>query len=130
MARYDYDLFVIGEQSTIIKGGGGHNTFVFSAVIASTDMPDAIHEILDFVVGDNIRIKEFELFQAEAPPDGFQQQYGDGSQGGEGPIRVRHERVADLERTFVEADLNSDNDYEISIALHGNFTMALNVHDA
>ena len=124
------DLFIIGEQSTVIKGGGGHNTFVFSATIASTDMPDAIHEILDFMVGDNIRIKEFELFQSEGAADDFQQQYGEDNQNAEGPIRVRHDRLADLERTYVEADMNADNEYEISIALYGNFAMTLNVHDA
>jgi Ca2+-binding RTX toxin-like protein len=124
------DLFIIGQQSTIVKGGGGHNTFVFSATIASVDMPDAIHEILDFMVGDNIRIKEFELFPSEAVADDFQQQYGDDNQNDEGPIRVRHDRVADLERTYVEADMNADDQYEISIALHGNFAMTLNVHDA
>jgi Ca2+-binding RTX toxin-like protein len=124
------DLFIIGEQSTVITGGGGHNTFVFSVTIASTDMPDAIHEILDFMVGDNIRIKEFELFQSESVADDFQQQYGDDNQNDEGPIRVRHDRVADLERTYVEADMNSDDQYEISIALYGNFAMTLNVHDA
>jgi Ca2+-binding RTX toxin-like protein len=122
------DLFIIGEQSTIIKGGGGHNTFVYSATIATTDMPEAIHEILDFMVGDNIRIEEFELFRNDAP-DSFQQQYGDDNSNSEGPIRIRHDKVAELERTYVEADLNADDVYEISIALYGNFSMSLHLHD-
>ena len=122
------DLFIIGEQSTIIKGGGGHNTFVYSATIATTDMPEAIHEILDFMVGDNIRIEEFELFRNDTT-DSFQQQYGDDNSDSEGPIRIRHDKVAELERTYVEADLNADDIYEISIALYGNFSMSLQLHD-
>jgi len=122
------DLFLIGEQSTIIRGGGGQNTFVFSAVVASTDMPEAIHEILDFMVGDNIKIEKFELFRQDAG-DNFQDQYSGNTHSDDERIRVRHDRVAELERTYVEADLNSDSTYEISIALHGNFAMQLSVQD-
>ncbi len=114
-------------QRTIVDGGAGVDTYVFNAFIASSDMPAVIHEILDYMVGDNIRIEQFDLFGRDASGDLFEQHYGDDTLH-DGPIRFRHEKIADIERTHIEADLNADDAYEISITLHGNFAMSFNTH--
>ncbi len=121
------DLFIFGNTGTIIDGGAGTDTFVFNAFIASSDMPTVIHEILDYMVGDNIRIEQFDLFGRDASGDLFEQHYGDDTHDN-GPIRFRHDKIADLERTHIEADLDADDAYEISITLHGNFAMSFNTH--
>ena len=43
------------------------------------------------------------------------------------PFRLRHDTLGDLERTIIEADLDRDEAYEISITLIGNHTLTL--HD-
>ena len=121
------DLFIFGNTRTIVDGGAGVDTYVFNAFIASSDMPAVIHEILDYMIGDNIRIEQFDLFGHDASGDLFEQHYGDDTRH-DGPIRFRHDRIADLQRTHIEADLNADDAYEISIMLHGNFAMSFNTH--
>ena len=119
------DLFIIGDSHTVLNGGGGADTFVFQAIVASSDISEVVHEILDFMVGDRIKIEQFQLFEEESTGDRFEQLYGDDGRPMEGPIRVRHDKLADLDRTIIEADLDRDDAYEISISLLGHHTMSL-----
>jgi hypothetical protein len=43
---------------------------------------------------------------------------------------VRHDKLADLDRTIIEADLDRDDAYEISISLLGHHTIAMHQIDA
>ena len=118
------DLFVAGNKGVVFSGGAGADTFVFNALVTSADVSEVVHEILDFMVGDRVRIEAFELFEPQSQDDRFVQLYGDGSDQ-EGQIRLRHDNLADLERTIIEADLNDDDHYEISITLIGHHSMSL-----
>jgi Ca2+-binding RTX toxin-like protein len=119
------DLFIIGDTHTVLNGGGGADTFVFQAIVASSDISEVVHEILDFMVGDRINIEQFELFKGVSTEGMFEHLYGDDGRPIEGPIRVRHDKLADLDRTIIEADLDRDDAYEISISLLGHHTMSL-----
>jgi Ca2+-binding RTX toxin-like protein len=124
------DHFIIGDSHTVLNGGGGSDTFVFQAILASSDISEVVHEILDFMVGDRINIEQFELFEAELAEGRFEQLYGDDGRPMEGPIRVRHDKLADLDRTIIEADLDRDDAYEISISLLGHHTISMHQIDA
>ncbi len=119
------DLFIIGDSHTVLKGGGGADTFVFQAIVASSDIAEVVHEIIDFMVGDRINIERFQLFEEKEQQERFEQLYASDSRPSEGPIRVRHDKLADLDRTIVEADLDRDDAYEISISLLGHHSMSL-----
>ena len=119
------DHFIIGDTHTVLHGGGGADTFVFQAIVAGSDIAEVVHEILDFMVGDRINIERFELFERQSTQDMFEQRYADDGRPIEGPIRVRHDKLADLDRTIIEADLDRDDAYEISISLLGHHAMSL-----
>ena len=119
------DLFIIGDTHTVLNGGRGADTFVFQAIVEGSDISEVVHEILDFMVGDRINIERFELFEGPSTQDMFEQRYADDGRPIEGPIRVRHDRLADLDRTIIEADLDRDDAYEISISLLGHHSMSL-----
>ena len=119
------DHFIIGDTHTVLHGGGGADTFVFQAIVAGSDIAEVVHEILDFMIGDRINIERFELFERQPTQDMFEQRYADDGRPIEGPIRVRHDKLADLDRTIIEADLDRDDAYEISISLLGHHAMVL-----
>ena len=124
------DHFIVGDSHTVLYGGGGSDTFVFQAILASSDISEVVHEILDFMVGDRINIERFELFEGQLAEGRFEQLYGDDGRPMEGPIRVRHDKLADLDRTIIEADLDRDDAYEISISLLGHHTISMHQIDA
>jgi hypothetical protein len=43
-------------------------------------------------------------------------------------IRYRQERVDDIDRTIIEADLDLDQVYETTISLHGNHALVIVEH--
>ena len=119
------DLFIVGDTHTVLNGGGGADTFVFQAIVQGSDISEVVHEILDFMVGDRINIERFELFEEQSAQGRFEQLYADDGRPLESPIRVRHDKLADLDRTIIEADLDRDDAYEISISLLGHHSMSL-----
>ena len=124
------DLFVAGSEGVVLSGGGGNDTFVFNALVATADVSEVVHEILDFMVGDRLRVDVFELFEGQTEDNRFVRLYADDRHDAQGQIRVRHDSVADLNRTIIEADLDDDDAYEISIMLLGEHALWMQDHVA
>jgi Ca2+-binding RTX toxin-like protein len=118
------DTFIIDVNASVtLKGGGGDDTFIFTVTDAQPAVSAAlVHEILDFLVGDRIKVKDYEISeQAEdCEEDRFSAVYdGDDAPGEALPIRVRHEYYDAMDHTFIEADLDRDAVFEFSLKLHG-----------
>ena len=118
------DSFVFGSTTAIITGGSGDDLFIFTV---SEDTPELsrqlVFEILDFVVGDRIHVAEYELsHRAEwLEAERFGEIYDELEQGFEAglPIRVSHAYYDDMDHTIIEADVDRNDFYEISITLDG-----------
>ena len=63
------------------SGGKGKDTFVFEVTDLNPGLSDnVVHKILDFVVGDRVRVSDYDMDRAarEAERDMFEAIYGDG----------------------------------------------------
>ncbi len=118
------DIIIFGATATVTSGGGGRDTFVFQV---SGDDPslsdDVVHDILDFVVGDRIRVLDYDISrEAErAERDLFRSVYDDDDDWlkSDLPIIVSHVRYDDVDQTIIKADIDHDNHYEITINIYG-----------
>ena len=111
-----------------IYGGDGDDDFHFTAVAVGTS--SATHSIHDFAVGDRIHIPGYVISSdlREDIEDLFEDIYGDdrgGDRDDDGPRRIRYhnDRVDEMERTRIEADLDGDDRYELAIHLDGHHVL-------
>ncbi|QQR39257.1 cadherin-like domain-containing protein [Devosia rhizoryzae] len=120
------DIFILGATATVTMGGRGRDTFIFE--VAGDDptiSEDVMHDILDFVVGDRIRVLDYEIDRSarEAEKDLFRSVYQDDDDDAwlrsDLPIIVRHERTDGVDQTVIMADVDRDDVYEITINVHG-----------
>ena len=86
-----------------------------------------MHEIVDFKVGDLIRMSKYDIFEEvyDGLEDRFEDIYGDGVDDDEVAIRYRNEQTDGIDRTIIEADLDNDDIYETTIALHGSYVLVI-----
>ena len=124
---------MVGATGTILTGGGGNDLFIFTVAEDNAGLSQAlVHEILDFVVGDRIRVADYDIAHADirSAEERFEALYDEVEQGFEDqlPIRVRYERYDDMDHTIIEADLNRNAVYEISINVHGLLLPAITDH--
>jgi Ca2+-binding RTX toxin-like protein len=121
------DHFVAGPQAVTLAGGGGQNLFEFRPDDGAHGPAAAIHEILDFRLGDRIRLSKYDLF--ERAVERFEDRFGTvyGETAAEGPrIRWRHDAVdAQTSRTTVEADFDGDDTFETTILLGGHHPLTI-----
>lgn len=118
------DTFVLGAKAAVLAGRGGSDLFVFTV---TDDKPALSHqlvfEILDFVVGDRIHLANYEIsHRAERlEEERFSDVYDALDDGFEAnlPIRVTHAFYDDINHTIIEADLDRNDFYEVSITLDG-----------
>jgi len=85
---------------------------------------DIVHDILDFVVGDRIRVRDYEIDrEAQAlEADTFRRIYDDDDDDwlkSDLPIIVQHVRYDDIDNTIIRADLDRDDRFEVTIFIHG-----------
>lgn len=118
------DTFVVDVNASVtLRGGGGNDTFIFTVTDAQPAISaDLVHEILDFLVGDRIRVKDYEISEAaeDSEEDRFSAVYdGDEDPADALPIRVRHDHYDAMDHTFIEADFDRDAVFEFSLKLHG-----------
>lgn len=120
------DLFVMGATATVVTGGRGRDTFVFEVTDEDPTLSeDVMHDILDFVVGDRIRVVEYEIDRdaRRLEKDLFKSVYQDDDDDdwlkSDLPIIVRHERTDGVDQTIIMADIDRDSVYEITINIHG-----------
>ncbi|MGB3389784.1 MAG: cadherin-like domain-containing protein [Pseudaminobacter sp.] len=121
------DHFIAGSTPTVLIGGGGENTFEFPPMETTGAAEPIIHEIMDFRVGDRIRMSKYDLFEKilDEMEDRFEDIYGDDFDDDDIPIRVNHEWVENMKRTVIEADLNRDTIYETTITMHGHHVLVI-----
>lgn len=118
------DTFVFGSTTAIIAGGSGDDLFIFTVSEDTAALSrQLVFEILDFVVGDRIHVAEYELsHRAERlEAERFGEIYDELEEGFEAglPIRVSHAFYDDMDHTIIEADVDRNDFYEISITLDG-----------
>lgn len=117
------DHFTIGNTPVTLAGGGGDNVFEFALSTAGDPTPReaVVYEILDFKVGDRIRMDKYELFEKvfDQFEDDFEKMYGDDIDDDDVRILYRHDDNEGMKRTVIEADFNLDGIYETTIMLEG-----------
>lgn len=125
------DLIRFGAHPVTVAGGAGQNRFEFrnnETGGVSTVGPHTQNriEIQDFKVGDHLKVSNWDILHgtAEAHED-YEDQVFDDDAAAEIPIRYRVERLDDIGRTIVEANLDGDESYEISFALTGHHSLII-----
>ncbi|WP_449394809.1 calcium-binding protein [Devosia riboflavina] len=118
------DTFFIGTTATVITGGRGDDLFIFTVIDETPTLSrQLVHEILDFVVGDRIRVADYDISRRaerteEERFEEFYEELEDGDRE-DLPIRVRYERYDDIDHSIIEADVDGDDFYEIAIRVDG-----------
>ena len=112
------DHLVAASDTISLRGGAGQDIFEFNP---TSEGAAIIQEILDFMVGDRIRISQYDLFEevVDTLEDRFEDIYGDQDED-DLPIRIRHEQTDELNRTLIEADFDRDGHQELTISLDGH----------
>lgn len=115
------DLFVIGAAARVISGGRGRDLFVFEVMDEDPTLSeDVVHDILDFVVGDRIRVRDYDISHEAraAERDLFRSIYGDDDDNwlrADIPILVTHASHEGVDHTVIRADFNSDDVFDVTI---------------
>ncbi|PJR09116.1 calcium-binding protein [Sinorhizobium meliloti] len=124
------DHFVVGSQPVVLGGGTGEDLFEFTPPPPAAGSTPLLHEIIDFEVGDRIRMSKYDLFEEvfDELEDRFEDIYGDRVDEDDARIRVRHERAESIDRTVIEVDLDRDRIYETTIHLDGHRAIVIVEH--
>jgi Ca2+-binding RTX toxin-like protein len=124
------DHFLAGSAPTILTGGDGENTFEFQPDQGLAETFSVMHEILDFKVGDRIRMSKYDLFDQvyDEFQDQFEAIYGDELEAQDIPIRFSHDGADNMQRTLIEADFDDDDTYETTITLQGHHVLVIVEH--
>ncbi|MGY2461777.1 calcium-binding protein [Vreelandella sulfidaeris] len=111
------DQFIFGSESVALTGGAGDDVFAFAS--AGGERPNAVSQvIMDFGVGDRIRISEYDIFwKADESEDRFDQIYRDDDDD-DLPIRYRHDRDDGSEWTVIETNFD-DEMWATAVTLQG-----------
>ena len=119
------DMLIVGGKAMVLSGGKGKDTFVFEVTDINPGLSDnVVHKILDFVVGDRVRVRDYDLDREAqaAERDMFEAIYGDGKDEwlqSDVPLQVSHELIDDENWTIIVADLNGDNIYDLAVNIQG-----------
>ncbi|MEF9603871.1 hypothetical protein O4J55_16560, partial [Paracoccus sp. PXZ] len=124
------DHFILGDAPACLEGGGGNDLFEFlppAAPEPGTVVETRSFEILDFKVGDRLRMSKYDLFERilDKQEDEFERIYGEDFDDDDIRIRFRHERDDEIDRTVIEADFNRDDIYETTITLEGRHLLVV-----
>jgi hypothetical protein len=124
------DNFIVGVGSVTLDGGCGDDMFEFLTDTAIERDSSSSHQIVGFEQGDWVRMSKYDIFESAISTleDAFEDIYGDGSKGsGKSetsdeviPIRIRHEISDSVQKTFIDADFDHNDVYEISVQLDGD----------
>ena len=129
------DTFIIGSGAVVVDGQGGADVFQFVAPTEVSAATLTIAHIEGFEVGDLIRMSMYDLFdQAQQDnADPFQNVYANQQDNTNGtaepdlfvPIRVRIDSTDDHQTTYIDADLDNNGSYEITVQLDGNHHLTI-----
>ncbi|MFC6446610.1 calcium-binding protein [Shinella zoogloeoides] len=112
-------------EANVLAGGAGDDIFEFlppaAPAVAETLPATVRHAILDFDVGDRVRMSKYDLFEriVDRNEDQFEAIYGDDFDDDEIAIRYRHDRTDELSQTVIEADFNRDGTWETTVMIEG-----------
>ncbi|MGF6177588.1 calcium-binding protein [Ensifer sp. 4252] len=120
------DVFHVGQTALILEGGSGDDIFRFS-VPPGSSTSDAIHHILDFMVGDRIEMSRYQIFEeiVDNLEDHFEAVYGQDVDEDALPIRMRHEGTEEDGITLIEFDTDNDQEYEVAVTLSGHHMLVV-----
>jgi Ca2+-binding RTX toxin-like protein len=123
------DNFIVGQGAVTLDGRSGNDVFEFLTATTLETVSPSSHHIVGFEEGDWIRMSKYEIFESAVNllEDAFQDIYGNGSSGsGKSgtadeviPIRIRHEVADSGQNTYIDADFDHNNVYEITVQLDG-----------
>ena len=137
------DTIIVGVGVVSVDGHSGSDMFVFlsDGAVGSSSGKDNDCNIKNFEVGDVVRMSKWDIFDAVVDQihDVFEDIYGDDHSGsGSGgamdvdhiPIQIRYEMSDDFWRTMIDADLDNDSIYELTVMLDGHheLTITTNLH--
>jgi len=118
------DQFILEGESTMLTGGMDDDVFVFAN--AGGERPNAVsHVIMDFGVGDRIRMSGYDIFWKadDEPEDRFEKIYH-GNDDDDLPIRYRHDRDDGSEWTVIETDFEDDEMWATAVTLQGKHKLS------
>ena len=129
------DTFVIGDDAVCITGGSGDDLYDVAPAPGPDDSPvttapERDLEIVDFAVGDRLKIGLYDVWErpsSDAAPQ-FDSVYAGTDADAGPPIATRDDHLGDLDVTVVEADLDRDDAYEIVVSLRGHHDLAITPH--
>ncbi len=125
------DVFIVGQMSTSLNGGGGNDMFEFVLATNSTSATTSFQHISGFEVGDWVRIAQYDVFENAETSDenDFQSimdfiqnqnmSSGDNSVDAVVPIHIRYEQANGSSLTYIESDIDQDGKAEFSIVIDG-----------
>ena len=121
------DHFIVASAPVSLRGGDGEDVFEFHAASGNSHASAVVHEILDFMIGDRIKMSRYEMFEEviDSLEDRFEDIYGDDGDDDDLPIRVRHETTDEIRQTYIDADLDKDGHYELNITLDGHHVLMI-----
>lgn len=115
------DHFIAGDTPLTLAGGAGADIFEFTPLPSLPPAGPTIHEILDFTVGDRVRMSKYDIFEAvlDELDDRFEDIYGVEFDDDDIAIRYRQDRIDEMDRTIIEVDVDRDDFYETTINIQG-----------
>jgi Ca2+-binding RTX toxin-like protein len=119
------DVFIAGRDAVTFTGNGGHNEFVFGSS-DGLEHPIVLYEITDFKPGDLIKMSKYDIFEEvmDHAEDELEEIYGEKIDEEGTTIRYRRD-LDNADLMVLEADLNGDAEYEVTVALHGNHALLI-----
>lgn len=127
------DKFLAANTPVSFKGGDGNDIFDFSAGLNQAAVFELAYQILDFGVGDRVRVARYDFFEdlVDEISDELEDLYEDRAERfsrEDGRIRYRHDETDDFEKTLIDFDLDLDDSYEMTVALHGHHLLVIVEH--
>ena len=120
------DTFVVVADAPVsLTGGAGEDVFEFEAASGRGAGAQIVHDILDFMVGDRIKVSKYEVFEEvmDTLEDRFEDIYGEKVDKDELPIRIRHEQTDNVRQTFIDVDFDDDDVHDMTINIAGNHVL-------
>ena len=108
-----------------LTGGEGEDVFEFQAATVDNAAGAVVHDILDFMVGDRLKVDKYEIFEhvMDTLEDRFEDIYGDSVEQEDLPIRIRHEQTDNVRQTFIDVDFDEDDVYDMTINIAGDHVL-------
>lgn len=124
------DHLIAGAYDTTFTGGAGADTFEYRTDASPPAARISQHEITDFRHGDRVRISKYDLFEKvlDELEDDFERVYGFEVDEDDIHIRARHDVTDKAWRTIIEADVDRDGTYEMTINIAGQHVLVLLEH--